>query len=557
MRWQGAGAKKEREARKEKEKERLEEELLGLGRVNVEGGEVVTAELVDKESIDDVEREERELSRTELPAVTVTYIISAADQRTVVAKLTSEEEKKNFFADRKKETTRESDDGESTSTDLSSLLTTAITTPSTTVFTPTASSPVKLTEKVSDVTTSASRLPKELLSSRPIVDLAGATRRRERRRGGSQRLLGTRRSKVKDGKQGEGSSTEGRRSRRFPKKRPTVGPVVVGAANLPTRVRKKVDLLRDLGSDKKQEVVVGKMLNNFHEIESDVKLDIKPDVEDTLRQENKTMAVEVVKKDNDAEKDKQPVLLIKKNATKEEVVMKKHEEPKLLLGMTQNAPKLDLGTKQTKIVQITSALKKEMKRKPEPRTRSILIKKVLTSSQIPEKSLTTKRPSELVERLPKPLKVVERKPSIQNLTQRRPKLFEIPEDLSTKPGNTNSNPLSRSLTKKLTGQPQTPLGLVERHPVLDKMTKISTPRSKSSNTKSLFEGPKNWPKDPNKEATFPKHAKIALTDIERSPARQRPRPSSESGWRQRQPKLLRTTTESPEAWLDRFTSKHL
>ena len=162
--------------------------------------------------------------------------------------------------------------------------------------------------------------------------------------------------------------------------------------------------------------------------------------------------------------------MIQKNATKEEVVMKKHEEPrelrnpKLLLGMTQNAPKLDLGTKQTKIVQITSALKKEMKRKPEPRTRSILIKKVLTSSQIPEKSLTTKRPLELVEKLPKPLEVVERKPSIQNLSQRRPKLFEIPEDLSTKPGNTNSNPLS----KKVTGQPQTPLGLVTRHPVPEK-----------------------------------------------------------------------------------------
>ena len=199
-----------------------------------------------------------------------------------------------------------------------------------------------------------------------------------------------------------------------------------------------------------------------------------------------------------------------------------------------------------------------MKRKPEPRTRSILIKKVLTSSQIPEKSLTTKRPSELVEKLPKPLKVVERKPSKQNLSQRRPKLFEIPEDLSTKRGNTNSNPLS----KKITGKPQTPLGLVTRHPVPEKMAKISTPRSKSSNTKNLFEGHKNWPKDPNEEATLPKHVKTALTDLERSPARQRSRPSSESGWRQRQPKLLRTTTESPEAWLDRFAgfsdiSKHL
>ena len=62
---------------------------------------------------------------------------------------------------------------------------------------------------------------------------------------------------------------------------------MVGAANLPTRVHKTMDLLRDLGSDEKQEVVVGKMLNNFHEIESDVKLDIKPDVEDTLRQKTK------------------------------------------------------------------------------------------------------------------------------------------------------------------------------------------------------------------------------------------------------------------------------
>ena len=117
VRWQGAGASKGREARKEKEKERLEEELLGLGKVNVEGGEVVTAELVDKEAIDNVEREERELSRTELPAVTVTYIISAADQRTVVAKLTSEEEKKNFFANRrrtKQDTTRSHWDHQST-----------------------------------------------------------------------------------------------------------------------------------------------------------------------------------------------------------------------------------------------------------------------------------------------------------------------------------------------------------------------------------------------------------------------------------------------------------
>ena len=73
--------------------------MLGLGEVKVEGGEVVTAELVSEE---DAEREERELSRTEQPAVTVTYIISAADQRTVVAKLTSEEEKKNFFAERDK-----------------------------------------------------------------------------------------------------------------------------------------------------------------------------------------------------------------------------------------------------------------------------------------------------------------------------------------------------------------------------------------------------------------------------------------------------------------------
>ena len=118
VRLQGAGT---REGKKIRRREKQQEELLGLGEVKVEGGEVVTAELVSEDAE----------SRTEQPSVTVTYIISAADQRTVVAKLTSEEEKKNFFAERDKE--RRSDDA---SDDFDNFLTTTVTTPSSVISTP-------------------------------------------------------------------------------------------------------------------------------------------------------------------------------------------------------------------------------------------------------------------------------------------------------------------------------------------------------------------------------------------------------------------------------------
>ena len=60
MRLQGAGTREGKEMRKERKREKQQEELLGLGEVKVEGGEVVTAELVSEEDAERELREQRE-----------------------------------------------------------------------------------------------------------------------------------------------------------------------------------------------------------------------------------------------------------------------------------------------------------------------------------------------------------------------------------------------------------------------------------------------------------------------------------------------------------------
>jgi len=262
--------------------------------------------------------------------------------------------------------------------------------------------------------------------------------------------------------------------------------------------------------------------------------------------------------------------VIKKNNTKEEVVMKKHvaarptglRTPKMLLGMTQNLPEMDLGAKQTKVVQITSALKKEMvRREPRTRTRSILIKKVLTNSQIAEEAeLGSMR---LVEQLPEPEKMVDsRKPPPRspkaNVTKRRPKLFEGEEN-----GSTKMDPTTRPTANNVRAAfgSRQPLKQVEQNPEPVKVIERATSRSLIANTTKgrpkLFEKPKHVSpksKEHNFNARPTKNTKQELIDVDERLDRRGRRLGKEE---RRRPKLLKTTTESPEAWLDRFYSKNI
>ena len=545
----GEGRKEGRELRRERKRERQEEELLGLGEVKVEGGEVVTAELVDdKEENENTGREERELSRTEQPAVTVTYIISAADQRTVVAKLTSEEEKKNFFAERNKETSTDKASSRTQAADFDSSLTTAITTPSSMTSTPTEPGQ-EIDERVRDAiasnkATPTAASPTTQLPSATITRLEGSLWRGGRRRGRSERfpILNLWRSANQDQDEDRANQekhqedprqAEGRRSKRFPNRRPTVAPVVVDTRQ-------------------NQETVNNKKSGDIQEMVGEVTTK-KLDKTSTLQEVKQIFENKTADSFNDINKNSnQPVLLIKKKNTKEEVVMKKHvtekeqelRNPKLLLGIkTQNLPKLEFAARQAKVVQITSALKKEMfRRKPKAKTQSILIKKVFTNSQISEEEaeMGSKEPTELAEKPPKPLKIS----SKANEMNRRPKQFEDPgKPQPTKPREFDLK--EKSAAKKVKVEFGSRLQQKLPEPLI--VVERATSRSAETNMKRPNFVSSLKPKKHNIKATSP----ISI-DMNKMRERSRSRLRSEGHQESRRPKMLKTTTESPEAWLDRF-----
>ena len=348
---------------------------------------------------------------------------------------------------------------------------------------------------------------------------------------------------------------EGRRSRRFPNRRPTVAPVV--GDRMPSLVHKKMDLLPDESWDKNQEMVSDKKSVNNQEMVSDVKIGITPEISNTFHKEKQAFENKTLESADHITKNTKPaVLVIKKNNTKEEVVMKKHvaaeqtgsRTPKMVLGMRRNFPKTDLGAEQAKVVQITSALKKEVVRRP--KTRSILIKKVLTNSQIPEKAELG--PKKLVEKLPQPMKLVERKPPPPkaNLMKRRPKLFEERENVSTKPREIDPTTRPTANNKRAGFGQRQPLKLVEQPPELMRTTSRSRVANSTRRPK-LFERPEHVvstkSKEHNLNARPSKNTKLDQSlDL---------REAMLGKEEIRRAKMLKTTTESPEAWLDRFADE--
>ena len=172
-------------------------------------------------------------------------------------------------------------------------------------------------------------------------------------------------------------------------------------------------------------------------------------------------------------------------------------------------------------------------------------------------------PRRVVEQLPEPLKMVERKPARPakaNVMKRRPKLLERKERVSTKPREID--PTARPTVNNLTpgfGSRQT-LKPVEQLSESMKVVERATSRSPEAKTTKrrpkLFERPEHVStksKEHNLRVTPPKNIKLELNNADKK--LERPRQRKEGHRQTRRPKLLKTTTESPEAWLDRFADE--